>query len=97
MNQELDTRRRRALYRASHRGTKEMDLLMGRFAEARLMDMDEASFACFERLLAEEDPDIQSWLFSEQVMAGETSIQRTPLKAEFAELISAMKSFHGLR
>lgn len=97
MSQEFDIRRRRALYRASHRGTKEMDLLMGRFAEARLPDMDEASLACFERLLAEEDPDIQSWIFSEQAMAGQSPTQRAPLKAEFAELVAAVKFFHGLR
>lgn len=97
MSQELDTRRRRALYRASHRGTKEMDLLMGRFAEARLSNMDEASLACFERLLAEEDPDIQSWIFSEPAMAGQSHIRPAPQKAEFAELIDAVKSFHGLR
>lgn len=93
---DLDTRRRRALYRASHRGTKEMDLLMGPFAEARLQHMDETLLLCFERLLAEEDPDIQSWIFSERALAGQDLGPRVPLKAEFAELIGALKSFHGL-
>ena len=34
MASELDTRRRRAYWRACHRGTKEIDLLFGRYAEA---------------------------------------------------------------
>lgn len=96
MSQDLDTRRRRAFYRASHRGTKEMDILMGDFAAASLQDMDETSLACFERLLAEEDPDIQSWIFSEAAMAETGPSRRAPLKAEFAGLIDAVKSFHGL-
>ncbi len=53
-------RRRRALYRAQHRGTKEMDHLLGRFAEARLAEMDDAALGLFETLLALPDPDLQT-------------------------------------
>ena len=38
----LDERRRRLLYRAWHRGMREMDLIMGRFADAEIGDMSEA-------------------------------------------------------
>ena len=37
----LDARRRRILYRSWHRGTREMDLLMGRFADALIGEMSE--------------------------------------------------------
>ena len=36
MTDDVETRRRRAAYRASHRGTKEMDWMLGRYAERAL-------------------------------------------------------------
>ena len=36
MDDDLDIRRRRAAYRAAHRGTKEMDIMLGRYADATL-------------------------------------------------------------
>lgn len=59
---DLDASRRRALYRAEHRGTKEMDWLLGRFAKAELRGMDDAELDAFEEFLALPDPDIESWL-----------------------------------
>jgi antitoxin CptB len=64
MPPSLEDRRRRALYRATHRGTKEMDWLLGRFATARLPAMNEVQLAEFERLLALPDPDLQVWLLT---------------------------------
>ncbi len=61
---DLDTRRRRAFYRAGHRGTKEMDWLLGRFAEAELGKMDGSELNDFEEFLASPDPDIEDWLLT---------------------------------
>ncbi len=36
MGEDIEVRRRRAVWRAGHRGTKELDLLVGRFAAAHL-------------------------------------------------------------
>lgn len=83
---ELDTRRRRALYRATHRGTKELDLMVGRFATAHVAAMDEASLADFERLLSEADPEIDFWLRG----GGEGEA------GEFSSLIATMRAFLGL-
>jgi len=58
----LDTRRRRILYRAWHRGTREMDLLMGRFADALIGEMSDQDVADFEQLIEVEDPDLFGWL-----------------------------------
>ena len=49
---DLETRRKRLRYRAWHRGFKEADLIMGRFADARLDDLSEIDLTEFERLLA---------------------------------------------
>ena len=58
----LDERRRRILFRAWRRGAREMDLIMGRFADAHLPSMSEAELAEFERLLDIPDPEIMAWI-----------------------------------
>jgi antitoxin CptB len=58
----LEIRRKRALYRANHRGTKEMDLILGRYASERVPAMDEARLAAFEEFLALPDTDIDLWI-----------------------------------
>ncbi|TCT00994.1 succinate dehydrogenase assembly factor 2 [Aquabacter spiritensis] len=58
----LDLRRRRILFRAWHRGTREMDLLMGRFADAQIDQLSEAEVAEFETLIEVQDPDLFGWI-----------------------------------
>jgi antitoxin CptB len=59
---ELDDRRRKLRYRAWHRGTREMDLVLGRFADAELPAMTVADLAAFEALMEAPDPDLFSWI-----------------------------------
>ena len=61
MTDDIEIRRRRAAYRACHRGTKEMDLILGRFAQARLSRMTLRELDDFERLLALPDPLLTQW------------------------------------
>ena len=61
----LDPRRRRTLFRAWHRGTREMDLLFGQFADARLRTLSEAELDDFELLMEAPDRDVFSWLTGE--------------------------------
>src|SRR5271156_4632974 len=58
----LDERRRRILFRAWGRGVREMDLVMGRFADVHLPTMSEAELAEFERLLDVPDPQVFAWI-----------------------------------
>jgi antitoxin CptB len=51
-------RRRRLKFRAWHRGMREVDLLLGRFANAAVDGMSEAHLADFEALLDLPDPEI---------------------------------------
>ncbi|MEQ8195562.1 MAG: succinate dehydrogenase assembly factor 2 [Rhodospirillales bacterium] len=62
MSQPLEPRRRRALFRSQHRGMKETDVLLGRFAESRLAGMSEDELARFEVLLEESDNDLLDWI-----------------------------------
>jgi antitoxin CptB len=58
----LDTRRKRLAFRAWHRGTRETDLILGRFADAHLPSFSESEVAQFESLLDTPDPDIFNWV-----------------------------------
>jgi len=58
----LDERRRRLLYRSWHRGMREMDLVMGRFADAMIADLSDAEVAEFETLSDLPDPDLYAWI-----------------------------------
>lgn len=49
--------------RSMRRGTREMDLILGDFAERRLAQMDEAELTAYEALLAEEDHDLTRWIY----------------------------------
>jgi len=58
----LETRRKRLLFRSWHRGTREMDLLLGRFAERHLATFSERQLTLFEEMLEHGDPDLYAWL-----------------------------------
>jgi antitoxin CptB len=59
-------RLRRLRYRAWHRGTREMDLILGPYADARLEAMPPAELDRFEALLEEADTDLFDWLLGNQ-------------------------------
>jgi len=58
----LDERRRRLLFRAWHRGMREVDLITGRFADAHLATLSEAEVGEFERLMEVPEPDLLNWV-----------------------------------
>jgi antitoxin CptB len=57
-----EARRRRLLFRAWHRGTREMDLLLGRFTEKHLAGLNEAEIETLEQLMEAPEPDIYYWI-----------------------------------
>ena len=83
---DLGMRRRRALWRATHRGSKEMDFLLGRFAEQTLDRMNAVEIAVFERLIDVADPTIEACVL-EGYSLGERDLD---------ELIDRLRRFHGL-
>jgi antitoxin CptB len=58
----LDERRRKLLFRSWHRGTREADLIMGRFADAHIGSLDPAELDEFEHLLDALETDLLSWI-----------------------------------
>lgn len=58
----LDDRRKRLLFRCWHRGTREMDLILGRFADAEIVNLSDEELAQFEYLMDVPDPDLYAAL-----------------------------------
>jgi len=88
MPDDLETRQRRALWRAHHRGTKELDLLIGGYANQHLAGMDADQLTTFETLLVEQEPVLQRWLLA-PVCAPDVS-------QNLMELVVTIRQFHGL-
>lgn len=62
MTDDIETRRKRLRFRSWHRGTKELDLLLGGFADRELHNMDSKALDRFEALLEVPEPVIYAWL-----------------------------------
>ena len=81
----LSERRRRLLFRSWHRGIREMDLIMGRFADSCIETMTDAELDAYEQLIEVPDPVLYGWI-------GEFD----PVPAEFdTALFRRLKAFHG--
>jgi len=53
------------IYRANHRGIKEMDIILGGFATSQLCELDAEMIAQFEALMSEHDRDLLTWFTGE--------------------------------
>ncbi|WP_417581519.1 succinate dehydrogenase assembly factor 2 [Pelagibacterium sp.] len=65
-NITIEMRRKRALYRAQHRGTQEMDILIGGFVADHLETLDSELLERIERLMDHEETDLQAWLMGQR-------------------------------
>lgn len=77
-------RRRRLSFRCWHRGMREVDLLLGRFADARAGDMSDVDLARLEALLDIADADLYAWLTG----------SREP-DPRHARVVEAIRAFHA--
>lgn len=85
-NQDREQRRRRCLFRATHRGTKEMDWLLGRYAEATLLSAGNIDLALWERIVEFPDPELHDWIMGHAV-SGDAAI---------AGIVAAIRAHHGM-
>jgi antitoxin CptB len=67
----LDERRKRLLFRCWHRGTREMDLLLGGFADAEIACLSDDELVELERLIEVPDPDLYAALIGEAALRPE--------------------------
>jgi len=85
MSQTLTTRQKKLLFRAWHRGTREADLMMGRYAEANIAGWDEPHLDLFEEFLDESDADIFDWV------TGKMELPVLPCRI----FLEQMRAFYG--
>jgi antitoxin CptB len=69
----LDDRRKRLLFRCWHRGTREMDLILGRFADAEIATLSDDEVGELERLIELPDPDLYAAVTGDKPIAAEFS------------------------
>jgi antitoxin CptB len=67
----LDLRRRKILFRSWHRGMREMDLIMGRFADDTVTRLTQEELADFEQLMEVPDRELLAWVTGEAVVPAE--------------------------
>jgi len=85
LQQDLDARRKRILFRSLRRGTKESDLVIGGFAESNLPRLDAAQLDALEELLDRPDPELLGWV-----------IGLHPVPAEFdTDVMAMLKAYKG--
>ena len=58
----IETRRKRLAFRAWHRGTRELDLIVGRFSDSVVPTLTEPALTEFEALIEAPDPDLYDWI-----------------------------------
>lgn len=84
MSLSLADRKKRLVFRSWHRGTREMDLIMGRFADAHVAMFSADQVDAYERLLTCQDPDLYDWY-----------IAKTPVPAaDDSDVMQMFLGFH---
>ncbi len=79
---DLDIRRRKALFRSWHRGMREVDLILGSFADGEIAALSEEELGIYEALMSEPDGDILKWV------TGETPVPSRHDTPVFAKVLS---------
>ena len=81
----LDPRRRRALFRAWHRGMREVDLLLGPFADAHIAGLGDHDLADFEALMEVPDDELLTWI-----------VGRAPVASNYrSRVFDSIVAFHA--
>ena len=76
--------KKKIIYRSSHRGTKEMDLLLGNFVKSNINLLNYEELIQLEVILSIEDEVLQKWLFSKRSL-------NPVLNSNVAEMIKKFK------
>ncbi|MDP5306141.1 FAD assembly factor SdhE [Paracoccus spongiarum] len=81
MTETPETRLRRLRMRSWRRGMKEMDLILGPFADEVLPALDDRAIAAYEALLAENDQDLYLWVTRRVTQSDDTATGPAALAA----------------
>lgn len=79
----LSITRKRLIFRSWHRGTREIDLLLGKFADAHVPAFDAAQLALYDAFLTNSDPDIYNWITGQEPLPPSEENELTVLLLKF--------------
>ena len=85
MSETRELRLKRLKIRSWRRGTKEMDMLLGPFADGPLLTLEEPELDAYEALLNENDQDLYAWISG-----------AAPTAAEHTAILGRVAAFHGI-
>ena len=85
MTENRETRIKRLRLRCWRRGTKEMDLLLGKFADSALEGLDNGALDDVEALMEENDNDLYLWISGAE-----------PVPEAHEGIVAALREFHGI-
>lgn len=74
-NELIENKRKRLVFRSYHRGTKEMDLILGAFASAHVPEFTEDELSQYDELLSNNDPDLYNWITCKEQWPADLSEQ----------------------
>jgi antitoxin CptB len=86
--EEIEKKRKQLLYRSWHRGMREMDLIMGRFADKHIHEFDEVQLLEYEAVLGIGDPDLYSFI------TGKKEVPSNLLNSVMKKLIADQELFN---
>jgi antitoxin CptB len=73
------------LYRSLHRGCKETDILLGRFAQNQITNFSDAELEIYSKMVLEDDVFIYDWI-----------LQKIPTPNQYQNLVWSIRKFHNL-
>lgn len=81
-------RRKRLLFQSTRRGTKEGDMILGRFASCHVEGMDVSQLDRYEALLEQTDPDLLGWIVGTRTPPAEYDNEILQLLIQFKNTLS---------
>lgn len=84
MCEQIENQRKRLIFRSEHRGTKEMDLLLGSFAKKHVPGFTEQELQEYEEFLTNNDPDLYNWI---------TEVEEAPREVQNYEMFAKIKGY----
>jgi antitoxin CptB len=76
---------RKVIYKSLHRGCKENDVLIGKFAASQLQDFSDESLLIYADFLEEDDYKIYHWILNNEITSD-----------KYLDIITKIRKFHSL-
>ena len=73
------------IYRSTHRGCKETDILLGKFVEKKIFEFDDEKLEIYQKFIVEDDMLIYDWI-----------LRKVEVPQEYLVLVEEIREFHNI-